>query len=344
MNGFAVSANLKFVLLAAVMAGLWYLASPASATLQEQALWEKVRAAQLHLGEWRQANGTASDKESDPWGCGLVGVEWSAITTTLGDLEAKRTACNPAWSVRFSRWYREQGLVPGDRIAIYSSGSFPGLLLSALAAAEAMQLEPLLIVSLGASTWGANHPELPWPVLAAELRRAGFTRKRSDFYTLGGDEESGRGMAPEGEAALRKAAAASGVDLLEADNLAAMISLKADLLESHQARLLVNIGGSHANMGDDPAILKLQVGPISPGEASVAGNGVIAFALDSGIPVIHMLNIRALGSQAGIPHDSAPGRSAPAEARAGWSLLGLILFLTVLLAHRRWKLGSDNTA
>ena len=342
MNNFPASAQLKLVLLAVALAGLWYLASPASVTQEERLLWEQVRAAQLHLAEWRQDAGTASDAKNDPWDCGLIGVEWSGITTTLGDLEAKRAACNPAWAVRFSRWYLEQGLSEGDRIAIYSSGSFPGLVLNALAAAEAMELDPLLIVSLGASTWGANHPEIPWPELASELRHAGFINKRSDYYTLGGDEELGHGMAPEGEAILRQAATAAGVELLEAESLGEMIEIKSQILEEHQPRLLVSIGGSHANMGDDSGVLTLPTGPVSPDQASKAGNGVIAFALENGIPVIHMLNIKALSARAGIPYDSAPGRMEPAEVNAAWSLLGLVLFFTVVLRHRRWKLGPSD--
>ena len=89
-----------------------------------------------------------------------------------------------------------------------------------------MGLEPLVIVSLGASTWGANRLDAPWPVLAAELRRGGFISKRADYYTLGGDEELGNGMPPEGQALLRKAAGDAGVELLVAASLEEMVALK----------------------------------------------------------------------------------------------------------------------
>ena len=122
---FSIFTKGKLLLLAVAMAGLWYLAAPAVLSTEERMLWQKVRAAQLHLSLWREQNGTAASVESDPWKCGLIGVEWSGITTTLGDLSSKRTSCNPAWAVQFSRWFEELGLKPGDRIAIYSSGSFP---------------------------------------------------------------------------------------------------------------------------------------------------------------------------------------------------------------------------
>lgn len=332
------TSGLKLLALAAVMAVLWFLAAVDAPSEQEQRLWNRLQAAQSHMSMWRTASGTAAPDGMDRYGCGLIGVEWSGITTTLGSLEAKRTACNPAWAVRFARWFDEAGLVPGDTVAIYASGSFPGMLLNALAAAESMQLDPLLVVSLGASTWGANHPEAPWPLLAAELRRGGYLSTVADFYTLGGDAETGGGMAPEGVSLLRTAAGSVGVEILSAAGLAEMVSLKADLLQERDARFLVSIGGSHANLGGDPAVLGLAPGLHRPGGPGTAGNGVMARALDSGIPVLHMLNIRALADREGVAFDSAPSRVAPARIRPLWALLGLALFFGVLLTHRRWRL------
>ena len=307
-------------------------------TAQEQRLWEKVRSAQQHVSQWRNQNGSAATEDTDPWGCGLIGVEWSGITTTLGELGSKRTACNPAWAIQFSRWFGELGLEPGDHIAIFSSASFPGLLLNALAAAEFMELKPLLIVSLGASTWGANHPDSPWPVLAGELRRSGYTHKRADYYTLGGGAELGHGLAPEGEVLLRNAARGAGVELLTAGNLEEMIAVKTELLERHQSRLLVSIGGSHANLGDDHEVLRLQTGLVPASEIDLAGNGVIGSAMRNNIPVIHVLNIKSLGKITGIPYDRPPRKMAPTQVSIWWSGIGVVVFLVILLRHKRWRL------
>lgn len=326
------------MLLAVVMAGLWYLAAPGVLAPEERQLWEKVRSAQLHLSQWRVQQNTAATQESDPWNCGLIGLEWSGITTTLGELGSKRTACNPAWAIQFSRWFREQDLKKGDPIAIYASGSFPGLTLNAIAAAEAMELRLLLIVSLGASTWGANHPDAPWPILAAELRRSGFIRKRADYYTLGGGAELGHGLAPEGEALLRKAATQAGVELLTAANLADMITRKTDLLVAHGSRLLVSIGGSQANLGDALEVLQLEPGLFTADKIEKAGNGVIGATVQRDIPVIHMLNIKSLGNMTGIPYDSPPRLAAPTRVSKWWAGIGVALFLLVVLRHKRWRL------
>jgi len=343
INRFSFMNRGRLLLLAFVLAGLWYLAAPGLLTPSEQLLWQEVRAAQQHLSQFRQDNGNVSTQEVDPWNCGLIGVEWSGITTTLGDLGSKRTACNPAWAIQFSRWFSELGLKPGDHIAIYSSASFPGLLLNAIVAAEARDLKPMLVVSLGASTWGANRFDSPWPVLATELRRSGFIAKRADYYTLGGGGEMGTGLAPEGEALLRKVAKDAGVELLTAGNLEAMVARKTDLLERHQPRLLVSIGGSHANLGNDHEVLKLHTGLVPATDIGLAGNGIIGIAMRSNIPVIHMLNIRSLSNMVGIPYDSHPRKTAPAKLNKWWSGIGIIIFFTIVLRHRRWKLEPIDT-
>jgi len=329
--------------MAAVLAALWRLGGDAGLNPEENRLWDRVRAAQLHMTQWRHDKGIAGTPESDPWQCGLIGLEWSAITTTLGDLAAKRTACNPAWAVQFGRWFRELGLEPGDRIAIFSSGSFPGLLLNAIAASEAMQLEPLLIVSLGASTWGANDPDIPWPVMAAELRSGGFIHKRADFYTLGGGAELGHGMSPEGQALLRKAAMDNGVEILTAPDLQEMIGLKLELLGKFKPGLLINIGGSQANLGDAPEVLRLSPGLVPVSEAGKSGNGVVGLAVQNGIPVIHMLNIRGIAGRYGIPYDASPRKSAPRAGSLLWPAAGLVLFFVVLFSHRRWRLEPGGS-
>jgi len=328
----------KFIVLAAVMVCAWLLASQSTPNREEQALWEQVRAAQLHLSDWRDSRGIGAAREDDPFNCGLIGREWSMLTTTLGSLEAKRTACDPAWAVRFARWYREAGLQAGDTVAIYSSASFPALLLSSQAAAESLGLDTLIIVSLGASTWGANHPDAPWPVLAKELRRGGFLAKKADYYTLGGGSENGEGLATEALELMEQSAHAAGVELLRTNDLQSMIDAKSRLLLSRGARLLVSIGGSQANLGDDPEVLELQPGMLAPGLEASAGNGVIARALDAGLPVLHLLNIRELAAREGIVLDSAPGRVAPVAVNPWWSVIGLLLFFAVVLTHRRWRL------
>ncbi len=118
---------------------------------QERRVIDRVDRAQKALYGWMRERGMDSSPAIDPLQSGLIGVEWSSITTTLGSLEAKQTATDPRWSAFFLRWYKAMGLHRGNSLGVLCSGSFPGLILSSLVAAEEMELKVLLLPSLGAS-------------------------------------------------------------------------------------------------------------------------------------------------------------------------------------------------
>lgn len=335
-------AGLRVALLALAMVSLWIYRGASGLHPEERNLWRTVRAAQEHLAAWRFPKGEGSIGEADPWKTGLIGLEWSPTTTTLGDLSAKRTACDPLWAVQLGRWFDEAGLEPGDRVAILASSSFPGLLLSTVAAAESRHLDILLAVSLGASTWGANDPGYPWAAIEAELRRSGFIRTRAAFYTLGGDGEGGGGLPPEGRIALEASARESGVPLVVPARLDEAVRLKWTALQSFNPLLLVSIGGSHANLGPGPEVLDLPPGLMHPGQKTAAGNGVLGLWLDSGRPLVHLLDIKRLARQVGIPFDSPPMPWFASGPGTWAELLGLALFFGILATHRRWTWRDDG--
>ena len=66
-----------------------------------------------------------TDNPEDSRHTGLIGPEWSEITTTLGDPEAKRTTINPNFAALIAHLLQEAGVKKGDTIAIGSSASFP---------------------------------------------------------------------------------------------------------------------------------------------------------------------------------------------------------------------------
>ena len=64
--------------------------------------------------------------------------------------------------------------------------------------------------------------------------------------------------------------------------------------------------------------------------------------LDSGRPVIHLLDIKGLARQMGIPFDSPPMPWFGSKSGTWVALLGLALFFGVLATHRRWAWRDDR--
>lgn len=316
------------------LVAIWWIGGIAPLSPEQSRLWLRVREAQVHVMEWRKSRGSIISSDDDPWGCGLIGLEWSPLSTTLGSLPSKRTACDPAWSLAALRWFADLGLGRGDPVVVFSSSSFPGMMLNVLMAAEAMGLDLSLVVSLGSSTWGCNDPLSPWPTLAGELRAAGFLHTRAMAYTRGGGEEIGGGVPPEGLAIMETAALSDGVPLSNFNSLKEVIEWKMGLIDRLRPKVVVSIGGSSANMGDDPLALSLPPGPLSPGRAD-GGDGVIGLALRAGYPVIHILNLRDLALQEGIPFD-APPSTMGANRSVVYSLIGVVFGGVMLSLFKRF--------
>ncbi len=309
--------------------------SPPSGT--ERAIYT-VGEAQKALYAWRREKGITSSPEEDPLQSGLIGVEWSPLTTTLGDLEAKQAASDPRWAGVFAEWYEKMGLKEGSRIAIICSGSFPGLILSALAAAEQKKLEILLLPSLGSSTWGANREDLSLLELLGFFRSRGFLDISPQACSLGGNGDTGGGLSEEAKELLRGSAEHYHVPLLSADSLEEMISLKARSIRNFGAQGLVSIGGSSASLGEDPEILHLPPGLLLPSQELPSGNGLIRWALAEKLPVLHLLHLRELCRQQGLPYPPLERNlRLPSGMPRSVALGGLLLFFGILLSHKRWE-------
>ena len=63
----------------------------------------------------RLEKGLPIDRALDPNGTGIVGEEFTPLTTSLGDVEAKRTSANPAFAGVVAEYFERAGLEPRRR-------------------------------------------------------------------------------------------------------------------------------------------------------------------------------------------------------------------------------------
>jgi poly-gamma-glutamate system protein len=255
--------------------------------------------------------GIVIDPSTDLNRTALIGLKDSPITTSLGQLEAKRTAANPNFAGCIARMLEDAGVRRGDAVAIGASSSFPGMILAALSAVRAIGAAPVMISSLGASNWGANNPDFTQLEILDCLRTAGFFDVRPAALAVGGEKDDGSDMSDEGRVFIREKIRTAGIPVIEETDLASNVRARMAVYESgvegKRIAAFVNIGGSWANMGVDPAILELRPGltgvkKIPPPEK----RGVIQEMASRGVPVIHLLFIKGLAERCGLPWDPVP--------------------------------------
>jgi poly-gamma-glutamate system protein len=302
------------------------------------------------LRENRLKAGLEIDPLRDVNRTGLIGLNFSPITTSIGRLEAKRTTLNPAFAGLAVRLLKEAGVRRSDPIAVGASGSFPGLILAVLSAARALRLRPLVICSLGASQWGANDPRFHWLKMWDCLREAGLFPWEPVAVTLGGGRDMGEDMEPEGRALLRRAIRDSGLPGIEEPVLERNVALRLRILEEaagrRPIRAFVNIGGAYANLGTDAEILHVRPGLADIRKIPPVERRGMVFAMAAReVPVIHLLYVQGLARRFGLPWDpsplpgpgeaSFPGRRPPGRSRfLIWTLLYLAGIAAVLLIFR----------
>jgi poly-gamma-glutamate system protein len=310
-----------------------------------------MSAAEAVIKDCRESRGVEVDRDTDPNGTGFIGLEASAITTSAGRLEAKRTTTNPNFAGLVVSLLHEAGARRGDAVAVGASSSFPALIVATLSAAKIMGLKPLVISSLGASEWGANIPGFNWADMEDCLRAAGVLDVRPIARAVGGDEDIGRDMGPEGRAFLESRIRESGVPFLEESNLernvASRMKIYRDGAATRPIKAFVNIGGSWANMGTNAEVLKLRPGLADLVFIPPSGErGVLQAMAAEKIPVIHLLNIKGLCERYGLPWDPRPlprpgeGKIFREAAARSWpsaalTMVYVLAMIAVMVTTRR---------
>ena len=272
------------------------------------------------IGSHCDQAGIAIDATIDPNHTGLVGPEHSALATTLGQLEAKRTTTNPNIAGLVVHLLHQAGVAAGDTVAVGCSASFPALMVATLAATKAMGVRPVVILSLGASSFGGTRMDFSLLDIYQLLLREGVCTFEPAAVSLGGEQD----VAAELEADVRERLISrikeSGIAFIYEPDLQQNVSSRMRIYQAGSAgagiSAFINIGGSHANLGTSELALALKPGLNRQMEIPAKPERGVLFEMAArGIPCIHLLFIKGLATQYGIPWDPtplpAPGRFLP---------------------------------
>ena len=282
----------------------------------------KIKAANLmkesmdELKNVRMEAGVFIDDENDPNETGLVGSPFSLITTDEGDLDAKLTTLDPNFSAGMVELMLQMSLQAGDTVAILLTGSMPGANVAVLTAANAMGLIPIIITSVGASQWGANHTDFTWLDMESILFNKGLINSRSVAASVGGRNDMGRLLSPAGREIIISNIKNYNIPLIRKNRLADNIDERMKLFESFNKIMnynaMINVGGGVASLGTSFNSKLLPAGIVNRSEVvniSIRDGGiegVLAKFAKKNVPVLHVLNIKSLTEQLGMPFAPIP--------------------------------------
>jgi poly-gamma-glutamate system protein len=263
------------------------------------------------VGSGYVKSGIEIDETIDPNHTGLVGPENSELTTTLGHLEAKRTTTNPNMAGLIVHLLHQAGVVAGDTIAVGSSASFPALMIATLAAAQAMEVYPVVILSLGASSYGGTNVDFNLLSIYQLLLRAGVFWVQPAAISLGGENDVGQDFKPEIKERLLKQIQQNGIPFIYESDLPKNVAARMQIYQGNSSNgrisAFVNIGGNYADLGTSELVLEVKPGlnrNISlPAKSE---RGVLFEMAAQDIPCIHLLFIKGLAMKYGLPWDPIP--------------------------------------
>ena len=297
--------------------------------------------------EFRDQAGVPIDTVNDPNRTGLVGVQYSQVTYGRSDLSDALTSLNPNFAAALVELLLDAGIRPGDTVGISWDGTYPALNIQLLAVARCFPFEPVIITAQSAGTWGANWPGLTWLDIEARLRQAGVWDYRSEFATLGGEADDGRGLSPAGRALLMAAADSAGVEVRVFGGREGAVRHRLEVLAGTKA--MVSVGRVVVDMGDPLARIPSRVltGP-SP---RVDSGGTIAALLARRVPVVFLGNPSRVAIDYGLPVAPVPlpevgkgrlffQRRYSVGLAAGFAIVLLLLLWIVVRYDVEWYLGN----
>ncbi|MEO0108496.1 MAG: poly-gamma-glutamate system protein, partial [candidate division WOR-3 bacterium] len=304
----------ELILLAVVAIGLFALVVNSQQTTRARDYEARAQAAALAqsafrtIRDYRLKTGYAPDAINDPNQTGLVGHQYSLITTGRGDQTGVLTSANPNFAAVVVAQFRRAGLRPKDLVAVGFDGSNPPLNVEVLAACSVLKLTPVIVTAVGSGAWGANDASFTWLDIEALLCQEGLLPYRSLAASIGGDDDQGRGLSPPGRIVAESAIARNRVRLLRASNLdeavRARMALYQEAAGGHRYRAFINVGDAPVNIGDDGR--PIPTGVVTRSPERMPAKSVARAMAEQGARVVNFRDILRLAYRYRLPVAPVP--------------------------------------
>ncbi len=319
---------------------------------------ELMQRAELAIKEYRNSEGIYIDEVNDPNRTAMIGEKQSPIVTDRGDLTSKLTSLNPNFAALVVEMFKEANLKKGDKIAISCTGSFPALNIAVLSAAKIMELEPVIISSVGASMFGATDPDFTWLDMEEFFIQKNIFEFQSIAASIGGGRDLGRGLSKNGRELIIKNINKHNIQLVHEETLEQNIFKKMELFKAsgqNNIALYVNIGGGLSSIG-----VTLNGKLIDPGFHRYLSlintplKGTMLLFADEGIPVVHLLDITRLAEKKELPIAPdplpEPGNGSMFEnekynltiTSISFAILVILILIVIFFDHKELKIKDDE--
>jgi poly-gamma-glutamate system protein len=344
---------LVLVFLALLALLLFFLAEKSQTPRKAEYYTEKIQAAQLAqkaqeiIKQEINRRGLVIDVRNDPNLTGLIGPQYSLITTDRSSIRDKLIATNPNLAAELVALLHRAQVIQGDPVAVMFTGSLPGANIAVLAACKTLGAKPVIIISVGSSSYGANYEDFTWLDMEDILAKNGLWNYKSIAASLGGSDDQGRGLSPEGRMLLESAIKRNNVEYIssaeektEASTLDLNIKKRIKIFDRERNDLkykaVINVGGGLAAVGSTQNA-KL----IPPGfSASLKGRefpakGALNILAERRIPVIHLLDMTNFAEKHNLPTEVTPQPEigkGPVFVREQYSVVSTTIYTIILLA------------
>ncbi|WP_029759480.1 MULTISPECIES: poly-gamma-glutamate system protein [Fusobacterium] len=259
------------------------IAAEKNKLLQEEIFNEKLR------------RGIEIDKNLDRNETGLIGLEWSGITTTLGDIEAKRTSTNPDFAALLVKLFKEAGLKKGDIVVANFSSSFPALNLAFISAADTLELKAIITTSVGSSTYGGNIEDFTYLDMENYLYSKKLINNRTIAYSLGGAGDIGKEFDKDIIEKIKNRLDSYDLKFFYEENFEKNLEDRYEfykILSKGNIKAFINIGGNLLSLGKNTDIIDNQ--KILLDKLTAIKTGLVGKFLKDDIPVFYLLNIKSI--------------------------------------------------